>query len=552
MLNQITSSVTDEWLFATAAVTVVLECGWRFCLLFFVAPATGVLWGPALSVIWPPFFAVCAAGGVMAVRSNGGADGVHHLVRNRLPGLVAVAVVGHVFALVVGTALFVLIDTPIRYVVYWAGRGELISPWIIVFSPPIGVGLGALVGWSLPAITVISVAGGARVREAIQETRTRAVASPRAVARLVAWQFVFGGILVLSAFGVSRWLDRIHDSLRTGSPEPSIALAFAVGGLVVVFGSAVCSGGLFELTRSVLQTNVAERQSASSPPLVRFGLIFLVCTGLVVAAGVVRINETRPTETSPEPLPDDPDALYATALENTHQSNHKAGVTFLENTHQSNHKDNYTDKNGTEQFYAEIRLDRDDRQMKIWSAVPEADKPEAMLYGTTGQAYKYTSDNILTSEASSEQSTIPLYLVFIDSHTTDNNIHFPDAEAKNWTKRSEYDGTIVLELADATTIRPSLPDYPGGDFIIRQSQARATVDTDSKTITEMEVLVWAVKEPPGDNDARTTIDNEEIEPGPAEIYFHRRYEFETDIDVERPAEVGSPTFTELLWRLFAY
>ncbi len=67
--------------------------------------------------------------------------------------------------------------------------------------------------------------------------------------------------------------------------------------------------------------------------------------------------------------------------------------------------------------------------------------------------------------------------------------------------------------------------------------ARMTIDTERNTLSEGEVRLNATK----------------YEDGEATVYDrHQTYEYDVDVEAERPSEFGTPRPGELLWRLFAY
>ncbi|MCW8172562.1 hypothetical protein D8S78_10080 [Natrialba swarupiae] len=89
-------------------------------------------------------------------------------IAGRLAALAALATVGHWIAIVVGTALFLVVDTPIRFVLYWVGYGDLFTFTVVTFGPFAGIGIGALVAWIVPGIAVAEIGRGVRVTDAFR------------------------------------------------------------------------------------------------------------------------------------------------------------------------------------------------------------------------------------------------------------------------------------------------------------------------------------------------------------------------------------------------
>lgn len=128
---------------------------------------------PVYSVLAPPVVAVPLLGaglpdtGDAVATTSGSPDGgsatgpaVVSTLRDRAAGLLAVAVAGHAVALVAGTGLFLVVDTAVRYALYWLGYDPL-SMAAVLGVPLPGVGGGALVAWGLLVPAVGRVAAGA-------------------------------------------------------------------------------------------------------------------------------------------------------------------------------------------------------------------------------------------------------------------------------------------------------------------------------------------------------------------------------------------------------
>lgn len=88
--------------------------------------ALGWLLAPVFAVLAPPVVAVVTLGtAVPRVRDHLDADatatGGSAWSRSRLRSLAGVATGGHAVAVGAGTALFLLVDTPVRAALYWLG-----------------------------------------------------------------------------------------------------------------------------------------------------------------------------------------------------------------------------------------------------------------------------------------------------------------------------------------------------------------------------------------------------------------------------------------------
>ncbi|ELY74442.1 hypothetical protein [Natrinema pallidum] len=548
-------TVRSERLGTAVVIVSVLETLVRVGLAIAISPLVGVL--------WPPLIAVVGLATVVPVVRNAMEDGDETpeqsiAVRSRLPSLVGVAVGGHALAVTAGAALFLLVDTPIRYGLYWAGRGDLLTSTVIVITPLIGVTIGTLVMWAIPAIAVVRVADGASWMQGLRTALVTTVTRPRAIGRAVCRQLVFVAVFnvavgvgtrIGSELGANPQSDPIYYVPHSGfieymyAPlalvsEGSIGIyPIALGGLVVVFGSALWLALSLALTVGFVPIS-GESSGASIPTkraVARLALAILLGTALVGAAGAVRMGEVRPMDTSPEPLPDDPDALYATAWENTDRASHEYRVTYLNGDNEVTHD-------------TMRRIDRDDRQFVLKT------NPRGELTGDKRTWYASTGLVFSPGSIDMEEATlgtrgvgdgqfgrIKQFPGYPGWEEGDFRFGEPPADATGWTIVNESDETVTLEMTDPKAVSAVLSSsndwIESQDVDIRDSWARMTIDTERNTLSEGEVLLNATK----------------YEDGEATVHDrHLTYEYDVDIEAERPSKLGTPRPGELLWRLFAY
>ncbi|WP_440769688.1 hypothetical protein [Natronorubrum sp. DTA28] len=517
--NALRVTGSSDRLFATAIVVVLLETVVRFALAVTVSPVAGVLWPPVVAVV-----GLASVGPTVRDRLVDGSDGTttsDGTVGGRLPSLVVVALGGHALAVAGGVALFLLVDTPVRYGLYWLGRGDLLSPLVIQLSPFVGVTVGTLLAWIVPAIAVVRVVDGATGVEALREALVEAVTQPRAVGGLVVVQLVLAVVFEV-AVGLASWASVGFDSgpqhgfidhlfvplaVVVGGTVPTFSIA--LGGLVWVLGGTIWFALVFVLTVdrfSRPRGPSPERKSQETTVSVtRLAILVLLLTALVATAGAVRMGEVRPMDTSPDPLPDDPDELYATAFENTDRSSHE--YRYYIDDDQSGEPDEHV---------LTVRIDREDRQHVAVSELARVYRSTATIEmeGTSGYPHAENRE-YKTGE--------------------------PAAAITNWTIREERDDEIVLELTDPDDVFYALTGNELSDRFddpkVVESRGSVTVDADRKTISSGEFRLNVTDGAP---DSEQRYDT------------HVAFEYDVDIDVERPAELGEPSVSERLWKLFAY
>ena len=566
-----------------AAVTVAfLEGVSRIVLSIVVAPLLEGLWSFVVPILWPPVVAAVGLGVAVASARTAGADEGNadstwlDRFRNRGPALLAVGVGGHLFAVVTGAALFLVIDTPVRYALYAFGYGDLLAPTVVVFGAFLGLAVGALIAWAIPALAVVRVADGASPRDGLREAVAFGFETPRAVGRLLACHVGFVGVLATTILGLGWWLDRTTNAgLEVGSVD-GVVLPLAVGGLVLVFGAAAFLALSLSLALEVVDAATPGSSGRPSPsiPVARLALALLLVTALVAAAGAVRAGDVRPVDAAPEPLPDDPDGIYETALDNTDRSAHAYRY--------------WTD--GGEQLEMETRLDRSERQLKM---LPGGDGPPT--YYTSAVAYGRFGGPFGEPEA----IPVPGYLEWEAQEVASNaspRVGEPNPAVRNWTVREETDDELVLELEDPNDVYVALTGMELEEAYdepeVHEAAGTMTVDPERKTLVDGEFRLaltdWAevdssddevdgeidgdddsggvesgvttrdqVDESSADEVHEAVSDDEPTAEGmdtDHELTYAADVElaYEVDIDVERPDGVGSPGPGELFWRLFAY
>ncbi|ARS88726.1 hypothetical protein [Natrarchaeobaculum aegyptiacum] len=604
---------TDR-LVAVAAIVVLLEGLSRILLAVAVGPFVESVWSYVLPILVPPIFATLCLGAVVpALREVNAADGPGksdgrndgneadtdeasepdqrewlEQVRSRGRSLLAVAVGGHALAVVAGVALFVLIDTPIRYGLYLLGRGDLLAPHVVVYGAFLGLAFGTLVAWAVPAVAVVRVADGASARTGLREALETTVGTPRALARPFALHLGYVVFLAATLVGTFVWLEvTVPNGTEFGSIE-GVVLPLAGSGLVLVFGSAAWLAASVALAAGRFDATGARGSwRPPSVPVAQLAVAFLLVTSLVTTAGLVRAGEIRPVDAEPEPLPDDPNGIYATALENTDRSDHVY---------------RYSDV-GDGGTVIETHIDRSDRQLKSVSGEdgPVTYLTSAVSYGNFGGPF---------DGSGSEAIAVPGYLVWEESEQWSESsarVGEPDPAEHDWTIRDATDDELVLELEDPDDVSAALA---GGELDerfdepeVHEASVTMTVDTERNVLVDGEfrfaVTDWAevesadeidgvetgvttgeqVNESSFDGVTAAVADDESTDRQPDATDesadrepdasneppgddsdgdhepthdAHLELDYEVDVDVERPEEVGPPGPGELFWRLFAY
>ncbi|GAB3019608.1 hypothetical protein [Natronobiforma cellulositropha] len=506
-------TLEDERLFAVALAAGLGEILLRSVL-------AGI--HPLLFVCWPPVFAVLAMATVvppvradLGVESGPEGSGRPGWTR-RLVAVGIVAVVGHAVALVLGSALFVLVDTPIRYGLYWFGVQEWITLEWTLLGPLLGIAICTAACWSLPTLTVVRLERGASAREALRETVTVALEQPRALLLLAVCAGGFGALAVLTGVAVESVSDGLG-AVRAGLYSHVVTWVFL---LPIAAAVSIGLAAFFALAATSLPS------SSDRPlPLVRLLVVCLVLTALVTAAGAVRMGEVRPVDTAPEPLPADPDGLYATALENTDRANHDTR--------------SWSPSSDESSVFVQ-KIDRDTRQFVLYWASDDATEWAYHSTGVmaAGPGVRGFSLGTWEMEDGRIGSAEPGYVYTANEY----ELYDPFPGVTGWTIVASDENTITLEVDDHDQLHPLADSSAHREVTdVNESWARATVDTERETLLETELRVNVTVGEPDREGFETHIDH------------HARQTYTVDeIGIDRPEEVGTPHLGELAWRLVVY
>ena len=473
---------------------------------------------PALALLCPPIVAVVGFGlAAPTIRAAlpadaRPADGDAPAV----PTLVVAAVVGHAAALFLGTAGFLLLDTPLRAALYALGSGDALGTTVQLGGAVLGVVVGTLLAWVVPGVAVGRLVAGATPRRAAGTALLAPARSPRAVAGALGIHVALALLLGLS----------LAVGIEAGRLRRSAVVAAALGGgvalPVLVLGPAVLAARYRAWTAS----------RAPGPDRRRLALAALLCTGLVVGAAGVRTAELRPgVDDDPDALPADPDAAYATALGNTFRADHRYRLTILDGD----------DPDG-EPFVVDRRLDRTDRQYRQRLA-GEARGPPVYASAGTGSPPIRGPDAVALGERTvGTGRTVrasPDYLLYTTGYAWDGEGGLqPPAPVDGWRVVDRSDERLVLELAGA---RPTFEAVqrvsPDRITNVSAARIRARIDRRNRTLERIEVR-FAATVTVGETTDR--------------IELRVDHAFSVGVDVERPAALGPPRPGELLWKLLVY
>ncbi|MXV61023.1 hypothetical protein GS429_02900 [Natronorubrum sp. JWXQ-INN-674] len=508
---------SDRRLLVVATVVASLEVAVRLGLGTLLDPHFGTLWVLLAVLLTPPVITVFGLAAVsssareMVVDADDWTEAGFAPQNWSLAGLLgrraalaAVAVVGHGFAVGGGFVGFLLVDTPVRFALYWGGYGEVFTFNVLTYSPFVGIGLGTIVAWTIPAIAVVEIGNGTAVTAAVRTALTAAISVPRSVGTAVLGHFAFLVGVVGVAFVAVSTTDRIGSSgLEIGGI--GVAVLFVLGGLTLAVGAGAWLATSVAFIADRFAGPSADGRLERSVPVVRLLLVVLVVTALVGTAGAVRTNEVRPMDASPDPLPDDPDGIYATAFANTDRTSHE--YRWLNETNPD-----------ADPIY-EFRIDRADRQLT--TSFEGVDGYFSTGTFSQGQPAPLPGYAMMTSEV------VP-------------RLGEPSPDADNWTVVDERDAELTLELSDPVDVADAfggidLEDQTN-DPEVHDSRARVIVDTERATLSRGEL--------------RLNVSDPALGDGGYDA--HTVFEYEIGTDVDRPDKLGSPSMGERLWRLLAY
>lgn len=430
-------------------------------------------------------------------------------------GVAAVAV--HGVAVVVGIALFLVVDTPVRYLLYWAGYGPFSIDTVETFGVG-GVVAATAVVWGLLAVTVVHAARGSTLRTALWRGLSDPIARPRSGALTVGLY----GLVLASVFVLGRSIPR---DLPRGDWGTALLLLGGLLSLGALASALLVDHQLFRADRPPIDPPANRRGAA------QVAVAALLVTSLVGVAGAVRVTETRPTA-DPEPLPDDPAAAYATALENTDRASVAVSV--------EHHHENATYYNDV----TEWRQDPDNRRQLVYR---NASDESSLWYDSAGTSVRqYPSsatwswfgiDGVVEIDGGQEA------VIGIGPGYWQNEIGrlgptvlLPPARIGSLSPAAEVEWTIVEETDDELVVERVVDSSERYD----EHRTRMTIDTERKIVTGGETYAVANESADG------------VEAGRYPYEEHTEYDVETDVSVDRPPELGSPSAAEWAAKLLAY
>lgn len=412
----------------------------------------------------------------------------------------ALSILGHILAITLGAALFLISDTILRYVLYSLGYS---LPWELVTTAPlIGVAHGAFIIWGPLLDTVQRVANGERIVVAGRSTLSRALGNPQWLVRRLLFHTAIGGFVVFT-----------------------IIVGFEISGVYLVllplFGILSATLYIF-ISFDNIQTKKIPEMVVPGKHFVVLILVFILLTSSVSA---IRLTETRPERAETTALPDKPDEMYRVAASNTENMNHA-----IIGNQTSEHNAQWT-----------IAVDRLDREARITAqGLPGMSRYQSA--GTSlGGATPPPSLFALSGGRSGKHVAGPGYWMFQEGYSitaqprTFPSYVLPHAGTEGWRVIERDDGMVELELTNSTAVFHAL----GGDRTISMSNGtgyvRVHIDSSSGTITGGEVHL-------------------NVTPHDRRIQIHRTYVVETgsEVNVSRPDELPRRTFSEWAWKLFAY
>lgn len=499
------TTLNEPRFLALAAALAVGETAVRIALAL-VGP-------PVLALLHPPVIAVVGFGAAAPIVRRAVDSEVADASWPPLPTLVAAAVLGHAAALPGGVAAFVLVDTPVSAALYWAGHDP--SPVALVLSAVVGVAVGVAVAWTVPAAVVARIVAGDGPRRAVGAALARPVASGRGFAVAVGLHLA-AAVTVLGAVAVG---------VATAGPRGSPALAAVAAGGLVALVAPFCLAALaaFHLDRA------RSDDSGSRPAPARLALVALLLSGMVVGAGAVRVAELRPVDDAPAALPDDPDGVYATALDNTRRTDHRHRAAV---------------DPGPEAFVIEHRVDRTDRQYR---QLPRGKAAGESVYSDTGTGSPpirgFGPVALGSRTVGAEGRTVrasPDYLRWVAEYDEAgrSGLRLPSPGIEGWTVVDRSGDRAVLELREPEAVFAATgATDPDRLTNVTAARVRAVIDRDRRTVDRIEVRFVATVAVDGSSNR---------------VDAHVVHEFAVGVDVTRPAELGPPAPGEAVWQLLVY
>lgn len=496
--------------FALAAATLLCEAAVRLAL---------AVVHPVLTVAFPPVVALpvlaAAAPTVRDALETPDATPqwrVTATLRDRGPRLLAVAVGGHLVALALGAAAFLLVDTPLRAAVY--ATGGSLSPTTVLVAPLAGVAAGALIAWAVLAPAVEHVVAGDRLRAAAAAP-LREAGNRRRTTRAVALHLA----CVLAAGVLVGTLASGQYATRDAATLAFLATVGAGAGTLVLLGVFV-----YPMHVALAASEPGEPRSV---PVRRVALVALLVAGLVAGASAVRVTETRPGTATAEPLPADASDAYAAALDNTGAADHRVVAT---------------ERWDGERAVATTVVERSTRQFR---ASLRHENRTDVGYADSGVAYQfrgYTPGFFRLGGTAADGDTahaLPGYWQVSDDYTVTEGVGIgyglPAARTGSWTTVERAGDTRTLELTGDAAVFEALQGDTTGSVTAETARIRMRVDAERGVVLGGRARLNA------------TVDG-------TRLVRNVSYAVETgrSVDARRPAALGSRSLGELAWDVFAY
>lgn len=500
-------------IFGVAALVLAVGLGLRLAL---------AVVHPVLSVLCPPVVAAPLLGAVApATRdavANPDADAAPQF-RTRLrecgSRLLGIAVAGHLVALLLGAAAFLLVDTAVRATVYAAGGSLPIA--VVYVAPLAGVATGTLLAWSLLAPAVARATGGATVCAAARAP-LRALCDRRRTALAlglhVACVLVGAGVLVTGL---------------TLAPATYATRSAALRASFVLVALVAATVGLLGLFAYPIHVALAREYAlpTRTPSARSLALAALLVVGLVAGASAARVTETRPTDAvATAPLPENATDAYAEAIDRTGALDHR--VAARERVRGETVAVTYTLERSTRQYRTSTRTD---------GRVTVGYADSGVTYGLSGGSQRLFALGERDAGAGSSALAFPGYWPVRDDYrlTRLPVYSLPRAGTGAWTTVERGNGTRTLELTGGPAVSDALHggEAPNGDY--EAARVRIRVDTDRGVVTGGSARLNATV------DSRPHVRNV-------------TYDVRTGrgVDARRPDALGARSLGEWVWDLFAY
>ncbi|MCG1003418.1 MULTISPECIES: hypothetical protein [Halobacterium] len=478
---------------------------------------------PVLAVALPPVVALGVLGAAApTVRSAVAAPDeplqwtVGETLRERGPLLVAVAVAGHVVALALGTAAFLLVDTPLRAAVY--ATGGSVSTTTVHVAPLAGVAAGAFVAWGLLAPTVERAVAGDGVRAAA--TAPLRALYDRRRTRPALGLYLACALLAAAVFAATLLVPEAY-ATQEAARLAALATAGGVAVLLVLLG-------VFVYPAHVALAATRSRQPRPVP-FRRVAVAALLVAALVAGASAVRVTETRPGTPgdAATTLPADATSAYAAALDHTAALDHRIVVT---------------ERRGPEEVVATAAVERSARQFR---ASLERDDRTAVGYADSGVTYRlrgYSSDVFSLGSFRVDGDAaraLPGYWEATDEYTVTDGVGagygLPAPRTGSWTIRAAVNATRTVELTGGEEVFAALHGTRAENVTAETAWVRMRVDAGRGVVLGGRARLNA------------TVDGNRF-------VRNLSYTVETGagVDARRPDALGSRSLAEWTWDVFAY